>query len=349
MTSTEKMNMIRRSTVVIDEANFKEIKSLKGLHYVKLDNRLGAEIDINEFSHHLMSLVGVNEVESLSIEYRSCLKTVEIIKAFPNLWTLRVAGHNIISLDGLEMFTKGRRIEISVDNKKRNIEKISVVPIQRLDLDYMKNADLEAIKNCRSLNWLEIAKSPSPDFGAWENVPLQYLKLWHYGKFTELCDMASVKTLERVMIGACGKFERFSGDNSNIKTLNIDGCSKFERFTDGNLNVETLWIVSCKKFDISSLELLQSLESLMINDCASEIALSALPSLPRLRSLQLWTCRVNYDIVDLKKKFPRLELFHPSEITAEQAISLSMNSADVIIKSNQKQYLNGICVREAAK
>lgn len=307
---------------VIDESNFKDIKSVNGQIRVELKNSLGIEADVNELCHHLLTVDGIREVETLNIGYRSCLKNVEIVKAFPNLQCLFLGGHNILSLDGLEMFKKGRYLNISIADKKRNIEKISAAPISSITLIYKKIDDLDAIKNCLSLDSLEIEKSPDPDFLAWENVPLNYLHLTQ-GKFVELCDISHIKILEYVSVGGCRKFERFTGDNSNVKRLSI---------------------VTCKKFDVLCLDSFGSLGYLTINDCAPEISLSDLPDLPNLRFLELFTCKVNYDTYELKKKFPKLELFNPSKITVEQALSLSKANADVTVKKEQKKYLNGVCV-----
>jgi hypothetical protein len=308
----------------IEESNFKEIKSLNGLTEVELRNRLRIEIDADEMYRHLLTVDGTDKVEFFYIRYDSCLKTLEIIRAFPNLRGLSVGGSAITSLDGLEMFRNGRYININTwKNKKRNIAKISEAPIWAMDLYCETPEDLDAIKNCKLLNHLVISKSPEPDFHAWKDVPLKYLSLGSYGKFTELSDTASVKTLEDIMIGYCGKFERFTGDNSKIKDLTV---------------------VSCKNFDVRSLDSFQSLEFLCVNDCASEIALSELPSLPKLRNLQLFTCKVNYDILDLKKKFPKLEEFWPSRIKKDQAVSLSEANADVVFKYKQQKYVNGCLV-----
>jgi Leucine-rich repeat (LRR) protein len=307
--------------LVIDESNFKEIKSLNGLTDVALNNSLRIEIDMEEIYRYLVTVDGTDKVESLHIGAFSCLKNVEIIKVFPNLRNLFVHGSKITSFDGLEMFRNGSYIDINTGkNTKRDISKISAAPIRSMELYYERLEDFDAVKNCLLLNHLVIAKSPGPDFYVWENVPLNYLGLISYGKFTELSDTASVKTLERLMVGGCQKFERFTGDNSKVKNLTV---------------------VTCKKFDVRSLCSLRNLEFLCVNNCAPEIALSELPALPKLRTLWLYTCRVNYDIFDLKKKFPKLEVFWPSRIKKEQAVSLSKANADVVVKYKQQNYVNG--------
>jgi hypothetical protein len=308
-------------TFVIDESNFKEIKSLNGLTDIEIYNGLRIEVDSEELYKHLPTVEGIHDVSILCINYNSYLKDLEIIKVFPNLRVLFVHGSKIISLDGLEMFRNGKYIDISTwKNKRRDISKISEAPIRSMDMDYEKPEDFDAIKNCKLLNHLVISKCPEPDFHAWKDVPLKYLSLNSYGKFTELSDTASVKTLEDIMVGYCGKFERFTGDNSKIKDLTV---------------------VSCKNFDVRSLDSFQSLEFLCVNHCAPEIALSELPCLPNLNTVHLFTCKVNYDILDLKKKFPKLKLFDPSRIKKDQAVSLSEANADVVFKYKQQKYVNG--------
>ena len=306
----------------IEEPNYKEIKSMKGYTYIELSNGLGVAIDTNELYNYLATIDGTSEIEHLKIGYESCLENVEIIKVFPNLKGLHVSGRNIMSLDGLEVY-KGECLNIDTVTRKRNIEKISSVPIKRLFFYHEKANDFEAISHCHSLEWLEISKSPAPDFYEWRNVPLGYLKFMQ-GKFTELHDMAHVKTLKEIMLGDCRKFERFTGDNSNI---------------------ESLTIVGCKRFDVRSIDSLQGLEYLCINDCAHEVALSDLPYLPNIRFVKLLSSKTNPDIYDLKKKMPKLEYMLISKMANEQVILLSEANADVAIEKKGKRYLNGVFVK----
>jgi len=306
--------------LVIDESKYKEIKSVTGQTQIELRNSLGIEVGVNELCNHLLTVDGIHAVETLYIGYSSGLKNAEIVKAFPNLQRLFIGGKNIITLDGLEMF-KGRFIDIQLEHKRRDIAKISAAPIQSLNLVYKKPDDFTAIGNCRSLNDLSIYKNPSPDMLAWKDVPLSHLRL--EGNFTELSNLSFIKTLKIIYVMYCRNFERFTGDNSNIKHIVVQNC---------------------RKFDLHSLDTFQNLEYLDITSCAPEISLASLPDLPSLRFLDFLACKVIYDTYELNRKFPKLEVFDPKKITAEQAVFLSKANAGLTVKCNYKDYINGVCV-----
>jgi len=155
--------------------------------------------------------------------------------------------------------------------------------------------DFEAIGKCSSLKWLEIYKSPSPEFYEWRNVPLDYLKLMR-GNFPELGNIGQLKPLDRFMVAGCRKFERFTGENSSVRWLEV---------------------YSCRHFDTRSLNTLQGLEHLTIDDCASEIVLSDLPEHPTICTLGLSSCKVHADVDDIKKIMPMLEKISVPEITKD--------------------------------
>lgn len=279
------MSIDIREAFEIDESNFSELKSVKGHTSIELCNNSNIAINARELYDHLLNIDGICEVDSLMIGWSSQQNNVEIIKAFPNLQSLSIYGHRIESLDGLECF-KGKHIVIDTDNRKRNIEKIAMVPIKSMYLEYTRKEDFDAIKRCASLNSLTLGKCPNLDFYEWRNVPLEHIKFWNYCKITELRDMSYIETLARLMVGACRKFERFAGDNSNIKSIIVDGC---------------------RLFDMDSLTALPNAEYITIVACAKEIALSELPEHPAIRRLALWGCKVKIDTYDLKKKMPNLK------------------------------------------
>jgi hypothetical protein len=88
---TERRRRKMDDRFVIDESDFKDIKSMNGATNVALKNSLRIEADPDELCGHLLTLDGADKVESLHIEAYSCLKNVEILKAFPNLRTMLVS------------------------------------------------------------------------------------------------------------------------------------------------------------------------------------------------------------------------------------------------------------------
>ena len=156
----------------------------------------------------------------------------------------------------------------------------------QLNLEYEKKEDFDAIAKCTSLEHLTLARCPNPDFYEWRNLPIRYIKFWNYCKINELKDMIYLKPLTTVMVGACRKFERFSGDNSNIKDVTVDGC---------------------RLFDINSLTTLPNVENVSIISCAKEIAISELPNHPTITKLELSGCKLIFDTYNFKEKMPNLK------------------------------------------
>jgi Leucine-rich repeat (LRR) protein len=306
----------------VDELSFKELTCIGEYDAVDIVNQnfinedafgvsdiLGSEVDKDAFYEHLEQVEGRDKIKHLNICCSSYQRNVEIIRLFPNLQSFGVYGHRIESLDGLECSKDGYKyIDIGTDNRKRNIEKIALVPIESLSLEYSRKEDFDAIKKCTTLEYLTLGGCPDVEFYEWRNVPLEQLKFWNYCMITELRDMSHIPTLTHLMVGACRKFERFSGDNSNIKEVHIDGC---------------------RLFDMDSLKTLTEVEIVWIVSCAKKITLSELPEHPTIRKLALWGCKVNIDCYDLKKKMPNLEKLSISNIKkADQELLVKANLGD---------------------
>ena len=306
------MGTFSDSCINIDELNFNEVKFI-GEQYESAEftnyKNFDVEIDVNALFEYIKSIDGRDKIKNLTIRYHSHLRNVEIIKLFPNLQSLSIYGHRIESLDGLEWF-KGGSITIETGNCKRNIEKLSTVPIKGLFLEFGRKEDYDTIKQCTSLNHLTISKCPDPDFYEWKSIPLEYLKFWNYCKITELRDMSQINTLTRVMVGACRKFNRVTGDNSSVKEFTVDGS---------------------RLFDIHSVTSLPNAEYIGILDGSREISFSELPEHLTVNELKLWFKKVHIDMFDIKKKMPMLKKLDIAKTTKDQRRLLSEANPDIEI------------------
>ena len=282
------MTFQRIKDIKINEADFMAVESVAGYESVTFHNRSDAEIDANALVDHFMNLKGTEEIKHLIIGWSSNLRNVEIVRAFPCIRTLEVAGHIIESLDGLEWFSNSQYLSIPTDDKhkhKRNIGKIAEVPIEIMDLDFARKADYEAIGRCTSLKSLTVNKGIAIDLYEWRDVPLEYVKFMQ-GKFTELGDIGYLKELESIMIAGCRKFERFVGTNTKVKHVIVYGC---------------------KRFDVKSLSAFPAAEYITINNGPPDFPLSDLPENSSVRSLSILNCNIIYDMYDIKSKMPKLE------------------------------------------
>jgi len=295
------MNNCIYNSIQIDEVNYYWIKSIDEYNSVDIVNDSNMELDEGSFYNYFEKLKGTECIKRLTIHYSSQLKNVGIIRFFPNLALLRINGQNIKSLDGLEWFKNGKSINISLEkHQKCNIEKVSLAPIQSLYLNRSFSKDFEAIGKCSSLKTLVLNINSAPNFIEWRDIPIQYLR-FSQGKFSEIQNLGYLKSLNRLMIDSCRKFERFSGDNSCVKSLTI---------------------VTCKHFDIHSLYALQGIEYVLINDCAKEINFSELPEHRTIRKINLLTCKVIFDTFHINEKMPQLRNMYIQNITKEQTAQL---------------------------
>jgi hypothetical protein len=269
----------------IDEVYYNSTTSVGDNTRIDIFNRSDTIVDEEAFYNHLKNLDGIENIIDLNIHWNSRLENVNIIKAIPNLRYISIWSPNVKSYEGIEWFKNADLLAITNGKKiKRSIEKITCAPIKRLVLDYGEKADFDVISRCQFLRNVELIKSQSPEFIAWQNVPLEFLR-FDLGKFTELSDFNHIKSLYYIMVMGCRKFERFTGDNSNIRSLIIEGC---------------------KRFDNRSIVTLTKVDWVAIVDCASEITVSELPDHPTIKWLKIWARKLHFDEYDFKKKFPSL-------------------------------------------
>ena len=298
-------------TIRLEETKFMELKKIKsGYHEIELINEAGKVVDGVVLAEYFRQIPGIDKIDSLTITFSSSLEDVSIIKGFPNLVNLIVNGHNIMSLSGLSYFKNGFYLCIQTEsNRNRCITGIDQVPITRLELFYENAKDFEVISTSRTISYLDINYCPQPMFDKWMDVPLDSLQLTG-GKFIELGDTKLVKSLRKLVIVRCKKFERFVGDNSNITWALIDGCVSL---------------------DIKTIKTFIGIEALQIFTNHHEVPLSFFMKFKKLRKLSLVNCNVLIDIQNLKESIPNLETLHITSLKKEQVIELSQLNEGVKI------------------
>lgn len=273
--------------LTIEESDFRSLKKIEPeCKSIIIINSQGPAVDGSEMAEYFSHLQGIEGVEHLNISFSSSLEDVKIIKGFQNLKTLFVRGKQIKSFNGLEYFQKGQLLDISTDkNKKRNLVDINKAPINRLGLEYARSEDFDAIATSRSITSIDLGGCPQPPFDQWAEVPLLKMRISR-GKFVELINTNEVKSLKKMDIFNCRKFERFVGDNSGITRLMIDGC---------------------KSLDLSTLKTLKNLEDLTILMYSNEFKLSTFEGLEKLKGLTFLKCYHDVDVIELKNVMPSLE------------------------------------------
>ncbi|NOU71801.1 hypothetical protein GC098_10275 [Paenibacillus sp. LMG 31458] len=296
----------------VEESNFRDLKRIE-LDYdsIEFTNRLGIEVDSTELSDFMGNVEGIGQIETLSINFSSQLKDLEVVRAFPNLRNIAVYGYQITSLDGMGGFQQGEYIKISTEskNRRRRIAQISQAPIKRMSLQFARPEDLDAIGECVTLNSLDLFRSMDLDFSKWKRVPLESLGLMQ-GKFKELGNTAQVESLSNMRVLGCRNLEWFTGDNSRITRMVIEGC---------------------KKLDLRTLQSFQNIEALIVNGNSNKVALNEIGELKQLKSLWLIDCNVQVDISNLKHQFSRLEELQISNMKNEQVLELSQLNTGVIV------------------
>lgn len=304
------MELEFKDELIVEESNFRDLKRIAaGYDSIEFSNSLGIEVNSKALADYLCAVEGIDQIQTLSINYSSQLKNLMVIKAFPNLRYLNIYGYQITSLDGLEWFQQGEFIHIWTEsNHRRRISKIPEAPIKRLILQYARAEDLEDIAECLTLNDLEISRSRDLNFSKWTRVPLESLSL-KKGKFKELGNTADVSSLKSIWVLGCRSLERFTGDNSRISRLLIEGC---------------------KKLDLRTIHTFQGIESLIVNGNPNEIGLTEIGEFKKLESLSLLNCKVQVDTADLKRHFPRLKELYISNMKKAQAIELKQFNPDIV-------------------
>lgn len=297
--------------LVIEESNFYDLKRIElGYEKIEFTNHLGVEVDSDALVDYLSAVEGVDQIQSLSIDWNSQLKDLKVIKAFPNLRYIKVYGYKIMSLEGLRWFQQGEYIKICTEtNRRRRINQISQAPLKRMSLQYARSEDLHDIAECLTLNDLELIRSKELDISKWSRISLESLSL-KQGKFTELGDTGEIICLNDISIIGCRSLERFAGDNSRITRLLIDNC---------------------KKLDLRTIQTFKGIKFLVVNSCPNEIGLTEIGEFKYLKEISLINCNIKVDTTDLNRHFPKLKELHISNMKKEQAIELSQSNPDILI------------------
>lgn len=315
--------MLIMNEIVIDgSASPKSLNYLSNIKSIEINGYDSDTFQNEKIVDYIIQLENKDKIRKLNIAYGTVLENLEILKYFSNIEDLIIRSDTILSFDGLEHFKKGEFLLVETGkNSKRSFGELSSkYTLKRIDMEFGNLGDYEAISNCSSLDSLILSRAPAPTFKAWSNVPLKYLKFWDYCKFKELEDMAYLSNLSEVMIGACQKFERFKGDNSNIKELYITGS---------------------KYFDITSLQTCSSLEKLYIESSIPLISLDDLPTLNNLEEMSIDNIKIDFGNYELEGKMPSLKNIYLGKGKKDDIIKLSKNNKNIIVSKNDKDYLNG--------
>ena len=317
--------MIQDGVLVIDGSLPPEELVLKGIDAIEFAGYQNDQFKNEEIVKYVKKIQNIAKIKKLTIDAFISLEDLELLKHFPDLEVLDIGSEDIASFRGIEHFKKGKLLIVETGkNKKRSLEGIGSLLLETIYIEYGNSGDYEAIKNCLSLKRLAVGRGPAPDFEMWKDVPLERLKLCNFCKFIELKDMALIPSLKEVSVGAVRKFERFVGDNSNIKNLTVDGC---------------------RSFDISSLETCSHLEDLTMG-AIPPVSLDNLPYLEHLKTFYLLgDVKLDFGKFNLKKKLPNLEMFIPPRGKKDVLKQLSECNEDVVIQHGEFKYKNGIGIK----
>ncbi|MDH5327316.1 MAG: hypothetical protein OEZ68_19150 [Gammaproteobacteria bacterium] len=318
------MTELSLNDVELEEWNIRSCKSINPkFDTLSLNNEGKKEIDTHQLKHHLAGIKGINNIKSLVLEYSSLLKDLSFLEALPKLETLDLYGWKLLNLDGLEFFQNGRYIAIDTGkNTRRKIDKIAATNIGKLNLRYAHPGDSEAIRHCHTLNSLSLSSCPALSLKLWKNVPLEYMSL-SGGNIDILSSTAHIPTLSFLQIHGCTKLQHLKGNNSNITRLIIQSCSRLDlRDIKSFSNVEAVDIVSVKK----------------------PIPLSIFSKLRKLTHLDLHNCKVDLDVMSLKKK--NLKEIAIYTLKKPEGIKLSQANPDVVVTNACWSYKNGLAYVE---
>lgn len=310
------MTLIFPVELIVDESNFRKLERIEyGYNAIEITNDLGGELDSASLIDYLCAVEGASQIETLTINYSSQLRDLKVMKAFPNLKNIVVYGYKIVSLEGLEWFKKGQYIDICTErNRGRKIADISRAPIERMNLQFARHEDLEAIGECLTLNSLNLFRSTDLDFSKWRRVPLETLAL-KQGKFKELGNTTQVESLKNLKILGCRNLERLTCDNSRVTWMIIEGC---------------------KKLDLRTIQTFQRIEALIVNGSPNEINLTEIGELKHLESLWLLNCNVQVSTTNLLHQFPKLKELRITNLKKEQVLELARLNPDVKISGKGK-------------
>lgn len=263
---------------------------------------------------------GAGNIKSLIVNKSSMLTDMSVTQLFPKLETIDVYGLSIKTLDGIENFFHGWFVKIDTGkNCGRDISKIANTKISKLIIKYGNPSDVGAISGSRTIKKLELLDFPVIDFSEWKHVPIEMMKI-SGGALSVINDTCFVKTLKKLFLIKCGKFESFKGDNRNILWIIIDTCNNFDMASIAELvNIELVNVVNIKKV----------------------FSLSLFVGLKKLRKLSLQHCKVILDIVDLKSSSKHLEEIYIERIKKSQGKQLSILNSGVVVTNGVWAFKNG--------
>lgn len=298
--------------LTIEESKVYELKRIEpGCNELVFTNDLGFEVDSTLLTDLLLTVEGIDQIETLVISFSSQFTDLKVVRALPNVRSIDVYGDRIKTLDGLEWFKQGRYIKINTGkNRHRRISLISRAPIERMNLQYARPEDVEDIGECLTLNFLDLFQIPEIDFSKLNRVPLESLGVMQ-GKFKEFGNICEVGRLKDLRVLGCRSLERFIGDNSGVTWMVISGC---------------------KKLDLRTIRTFRDLETLTVNGSQCEIDLSELGEFKHLKSLTLLNCSVYVDITDLRCQFPQIKKFYISGLKEEQVRGLREANSDIAVQ-----------------
>ena len=312
--------MNKKDILNIEEWNITSLFSItEQYRSLRLSNEANKTISEQEIALSLARVPGIEKINSLIIDYNSMMNNLHIIESLPALETLKLYGLHLRTLDGLQWFHNGKRIDIDTDtNHSRNIEKIVETHINDLYIHYANPGDLEAISRCKTIRSLSLSSCPRLPLQLWQNVPVDHLSLWG-GTIDEITDTISL---------------------TNLYSIKINGCTNLRRFAGCNNNARRMILQACNRLDILTIETFQSLEYLLIMNMNIELPLSAFLSLKKIRDLSLG-CKVNVDTTDLISSIPSLEKLSIKGLNKKLAIEMSNKNTSVLISNHKWAYRDG--------
>ena len=299
----------------LNEAQFTHLMSIEShCTSVEISNSLEMEVDAEALIKHLKQVTGTDRIEKLIINYNSSLEDLSILQAFTNLKILYVYGQYIKTFDGIEWFTKGEYIQVQTHrNRRRDISKLSQTKVERMDIYVERMEDYLSAANCENLKKIELYHSAiEPDFIEWKKSSVEEMS-FKSCKFKEMGDTALVSRLTKLNVRGCRSFERFKGDNSNIKRLEVDNC---------------------RKLDMSTLRTFSGAEALLANSCTQEFNLTDIGRLENVKHLSFMLCNVEVDLINLKDYYPNQESLHISKIKKDFGLQLKRLNPDIKITSS---------------
>lgn len=305
----------------LDESNIRSLRGIEpGYDSLVLRNRSKSEVDEGELGNALARIAGIEKIKSLVVEASSMVKNLIFLEALPRLETLQLNGLQLLTLDGLEWFRRGRFIKIDTGkNRKRDITKVAETSITKLSLHSTKTEDLEVIGRSSTIQELMLSNCPSLSLERWRSVPMVTMSLFD-GAIDELTDTAHVASLRKLTFFGCRRLAKFAGDNGNITWMVVQRCNVL---------------------DFRTITTFQNLEHLAVVSIKPQLPLSAFAGLERLQSLSLQQCKVQIDTMDLKSTATALEKLIIAGLKKDVAAELSKANNGVQVSDGVWSYRNG--------